>query len=242
MGGSNFASDEEFLQGGINDVRLLEEAAGLTGDDVVFDWGCGVGRLLVGIRQTLGNVRSYHGVDVQPDLIAWASANLADSHAKFSLSDTYNERYNPDGLKGPYLPAAPESVDVFYAYSVFSHMLEAHTSMYLQALSSCLQWSGRAMITAFVEDDVPACVENPSSYGPLEWSGRLHCVLYNKRFFEALISAAGLQVTSFSHGVETDGQSRYVLAKEVVLDSNDAALASGKPTAAGSRPSGVSQL
>ncbi len=213
MGGAHFMDDEEFIATAANDVVRLTTLASLTVDSRLLDWGCGAGRLAVGIREVYGRIADYHGVDVQKPLIDWASANLAGPGFRFTCLDLANERYNPDGSRVRSLGTGPSSVDVAYAYSVFSHLLAADTAAYLGLLSSALEPGGRALITCFVEDGVPDCVENPEGYGPLEWKGRLHCVRYDRAYFERLVDEAGLQVAGFEYGGETDGQSLYMLMR-----------------------------
>lgn len=211
MGGAHFREDTDFVAAAIRDVALLQRHAGLTRESRLLDWGCGAGRLAVGIRQSLGHVRDYHGVDVQPDLLDWARENLTDEHTRFTLVDQRNERYNPDGTPSFEIPAESGSVDVLYAYSVFSHMLEADVRGYAETIAGILAPQGRAVMTAFVENDVPDCEENPAEYRKLPWKGRLHCVRYDRQFFETLLWGAGLAVDEFVYGRETDGQSLYSL-------------------------------
>lgn len=87
------------------------------------------------MREHFGHIRDYHGVDIQAELIEWADQNLAGPHFRFSYVNVSNERYNPEGLPDRTLAAAPGSVDVFYAYSVFSHMNDegGRPPAYLQA-------------------------------------------------------------------------------------------------------------
>jgi cyclopropane fatty-acyl-phospholipid synthase-like methyltransferase len=211
MGGAHFREDTDFVAAAIRDVALLQRHAGLTRESRLLDWGCGAGRLAVGIRQSLGHVRDYHGVDVQPDLLDWAHENLTDEHTRFTLVDQRNERYNPDGTSSFEIPAEAGSVDVLYAYSVFSHMLERDVRGYAGTIAAILAPQGRALMTAFVENDVPACEENPAEYRKLPWKGRLHCVRYDRQYFETLLWDAGLAVDEFVYGRETDGQSLYSL-------------------------------
>lgn len=215
MGGKHFKKDAAFVAAAVRDVRKLQRRAGLTADSRVLDWGCGAGRLAVGIKHHLGHVTDYHGVDVQPDLIAWAQPNLTDDHTRFTLVDAHNARYNPDGRASYDIPADAGSVDVFHAYSVFSHMLTDDVAGYAATIARILAPGGRAWLTAFVEEDVPDCVENPDDYGPLEWQGALHCVRFNRQFFEATLASAGLVVEEYVHGRETDGQSAYVLSSRI---------------------------
>lgn len=211
MGGAHFRDDADFIASGVLEVRRLEGLAGLTRESRLLDWGCGAGRLAVGIKNSLGRIADYHGVDVQPALVEWAQQELTDDWTRFTLVDSRNERYNPSGAPERVIPAQPGSVDIFYAYSVFSHMLDDETADYFPIISEILAPGGRAVVTAFVEDAVPACVENPPDYGPLMWNGRLHCVRYERSYFEGLFAKAGLAIESFEYGNETDGQSLYVL-------------------------------
>lgn len=213
MGGAHFKDDDAFIATATRDVDRLIELAGLTTQSALLDWGCGAGRLAVGVFMRLGRVADYHGVDIQPELIAWAQENLAGPGYRFTCLDVANERYNPDGSLERTIAATDESVDVIYAYSVFSHMNPHDTAAYLELIAKALRSGGRAMITCFVEDDVPDWVENPEGYGPLAWKGRLHCTRFRRGYFEALVNASGLGVSYFEYGQETDGQSLYVLSR-----------------------------
>lgn len=211
MGGRHFKNDRAFIRTAVRDVKRLESCAGLTVDSRLLDWGCGAGRLAVGVREHLGRVADYHGVDVQAELIDWATENLAAPGFRFTCVDASNERYNPGGTPERTLSAEPGSVDVLYAYSVFSHMNDEDTPAYLALIREALAPGGKAFVTCFVEEDVPGWEENPEGYGPLEWKGRLHCTRFARRHFEDHVNAARLAVDRFEYGRETDGQSLYVL-------------------------------
>jgi cyclopropane fatty-acyl-phospholipid synthase-like methyltransferase len=213
MGGAHFRSDQKFVAGAVRDVRRLVRRAGLTEESSLLDWGCGAGRLAVGVKKELGHVRDYHGVDVQPELLNWAADNLSDEHTRFTLVDQHNERYNPGGETTYDIPAAADSVDVLYSYSVFSHMLTDDVRGYAGTIARILATEGRAFMTAFVEEGVPDCEENPEDYLKLEWKGPLHCVRFDRRFLESQLYDAGLAVDEFVHGRETDGQSLYILRR-----------------------------
>ncbi len=215
MGGQHFKNDNAFIKTAIRDVKRLERLAGLTENSRLLDWGCGAGRLAIGVREHYksGRIADYHGVDVQPDLISWARDNLTAPGFRFTCVDVANERYNPAGLPERTLAAEPGSVDVFYAYSVFSHMNDEDTPAYLQLIGEALSPTGKAFVTCFVEEGVPGWEENPENYGPLEWKGRLHCTRFDRRHFENHVTAANMAVDRFVYGRETDGQSLYVLRK-----------------------------
>lgn len=213
MGGVHFKDDKAFVATAVRDVKRLVDLCGLDTDSALLDWGCGAGRLAVGVREHLGRVRDYHGVDVQPELITWAENNLSGPGYRFTCVDVSNERYNPDGAPDRTLACEPGSVDVFYAYSVFSHMNDEDTAAYLQLIGTALSTEGRALVTCFVEEEVPDWEENPKGYGPLDWKGRLHCTRFARSHFESHVNSAGLAVSQFEYGRETDGQSLYVLRR-----------------------------
>lgn len=213
MGGAHFRTDEGFVEGAKADVEKLRRTAGLREDSRLLDWGCGAGRLAVGVKHVFGHIRDYHGIDVQRPLVRWAQRNLADEHTRFSFVDAHNDRYNPDGEASYAIPRKPGNVDVFHAYSVFSHMNSADVAGYSRTIASLLAPEGRAWITAFAEEGVPDETENPADFGDLEWSGPLHCVLFSREHLERMFADAGLAVVDFVHGEETDGQSAYVLRR-----------------------------
>ncbi len=215
MGGAHFKDDDAFIRTAVRDVKRLERLAGLNPNSRALDWGCGAGRLAVGMREHYQDHRiaDYHGVDVQPELIDWARTNLTAPGFRFTCVDVANERYNPGGAPERTIAAEPDSVDVFYAYSVFSHMNDDDTAAYLTLIGEALSESGKAFVTCFVEEGVPDWEENPAGYGPLEWKGRLHCTRFARRYFESLVAAGGMAVDRFIYGRETDGQSLYILRK-----------------------------
>ena len=53
MGGKHFKNDAAFIKTAVRDVKRLEKYAGLTKDSRLLDWGCGAGRLAVGVREHL---------------------------------------------------------------------------------------------------------------------------------------------------------------------------------------------
>lgn len=214
MGGVHFRSDEDFTRGAKRDVRSLIDLAGLTKSSRLLDWGCGAGRLAVGIRLEFGRIADYHGVDIQPRLLNWAAKNLTAPGFRFTLIDVAHRHYNPTGeLTDRTLQTPDDSVDIVYAYSVLSHLPGGDVEQYLKAICRALVPGGKAWFTLFVEDDVPTEVENPAGYGPIEWKVPLHCVRFQREHFEQMCQKAGLTIDHFEYGQETDGQSLYVVSK-----------------------------
>jgi SAM-dependent methyltransferase len=212
-GGAHFRTDEAFVASAVDEAGWLVER-GLVGPDrALLDFGCGAGRLAIGLLEAGVATRQYLGVDVRSDVVAWARRHLAGRAAGMSFIrvDARNRRYNPDGqpLESTRLPVSGGSFDVAYAYSVFSHLERDDAAVAFEKLRQALVPGGALVVTAFVEDGVPDVVENPSGYGPLAWTGALHCVRFSRRMFETLASDAGFTVRELVPATETDGQSRY---------------------------------
>jgi cyclopropane fatty-acyl-phospholipid synthase-like methyltransferase len=215
MGGKHFRSNDAFVASAKAEVGRLQERIGLESSSRLLDWGCGAGRLAIGVVEQMGRVDLYHGVDVQAPLISWAQRHLGDRAGfRFTHVDLANPRYNPSGEATRTIPGESGDYDAFYAYSVFSHLMDDDTAAYLAEVARLLRPGGKAFVTAFVEPGVPDVEENPAGYGPLEWSGPLHCVRFDRDFFEGMVKQVGLSVEDMVHGQETDGQSLYILRKD----------------------------
>lgn len=216
QGGHHFKDDAAFLAAGRRDARRLQETFGVTTQTRVLDVGCGNGRLAIGLLAQVGEMCAYTGVDVAPRSIAWCRRHITTEHPgiRFVHVDVANARYNPAGRRlsaGYRLPLPDRSVDVIHLYSVFSHMEPEDVRVYLREFSRLLADGGGVFLTAFVEDDVEPVTVNPAGYGPLRWSGELHCVRYERGFFTRLVDAAGLRIDRFHHRSDVDWQSAIVL-------------------------------
>jgi SAM-dependent methyltransferase len=212
--GEEFKDDAYFVKSARLEVVRLVEHAGLSAASEVLDIGCGPGRLAIGIVAELGNVARYTGVDVYGPAVDWCQRHLAPLHSNFRFVriDDENERYNPKGkAKNSPLPVADASVDVINLYSVFSHLTYGNIVKSLAEMRRVISPSGHVFLTAFVEDDVPNYAINPPFYQE-QWAGALHCVRFNREFFESMLHEAGFGVARFVHGRETNGQSAFYLS------------------------------
>ncbi len=221
FGGKEFKNDDFFLASAQSEAQRLVRRCGLSKASVVLDVGCGVGRLPIGILDQVGDIRVYRGVDVHSKSIRWCKLHIEGSHPSFQfrLIDVKNRCYNPDGspLSDSFrLPFDDSSFDIIYLYSVFSHMMPDDVSVYLGEFSRLLRPEGKVFLTAFLEEGVPDAVENPPDYR-MKWNGPLHCVRFNLSFFTGLVRDAGLRLSEFEYGQETDGQSAIYLSRTAVV-------------------------
>lgn len=217
-GGRYFLSDHDFVASGRREATRLINEAKLSGDKKLLDFGCGVGRLAVGLLDLGAEVKAYHGFDTNARVIEWCKAALERQDPKFQFDhiDMFNARYNPHGPIRPIVGSVdlPDGTfDMAYACSVFSHLTWYDATLYFRELARLTRRQATFVLTAFVEDDVPDYEVNPKGYGDLSWEGELHCVRYRRAFFELLAEEAGFEVEDFEYGREYDGQSRYVMRR-----------------------------
>lgn len=215
-GGHHFSRDRDFVRSASREVEQLIMLAGLVPTSRVLDVGCGAGRLAYGLIARFGSSITYDGIDVMEAPIEWCRTTISTAFPEysFSLVDVRNERYNPSGVVDAavaHLPFPARQFDLIYAYSVFSHMRARDVEAYLREFERVMASSARISVTAFIEEGVDDEAVNPPDYGPMIWSGELHCVRFSRRYFESAVRAARLEVLQFEYGLATDGQSRIIL-------------------------------
>jgi SAM-dependent methyltransferase len=216
LGGAHFRDNRAFVESGRRDVQKLRAAFNLDASSSILDVGCGVGRLPIGLLAEVGEPVDYVGADVNKSSIEWCRRHIEAHHAgiHFARLDVANARYNRRGQlidESFRLPWEAARFDVIFLYSVFSHMTSEDVRAYLREFQRLLKPDGGVFLTAFVEEGVPDVDVNPQGYGPLKWTGALHCVRFSLDFFGQMVNEAGLAVQTCDHGVETDGQSALYL-------------------------------
>lgn len=200
--GKNLQDDEFYLSSARREADHLVQSLGLNPESSLLDVGSGPGRLAIGILENLGRLRKYRGMDVSEKSIRWGQHYVTPRGPNFQFLhvNAENTRYNPQGEKiGAEfkLPFEGGEFDIICVYSVFSHMLTDDVRAYLEEFRRILRPEGRVCLTAFLEEGVPDVTENPEDYKGKDWTGPLHCVRYNKDFFEGLLDENGLQIDGF---------------------------------------------
>lgn len=215
QGGEHFADDASFVDSGVREARHLETYCDLASETRLLELGCGAGRLPIGLIEADAVPRSYVGLEVQSRHVAWCNRQIASRDPRFSfeLVNTANDRYNPYGIDECEYPVDDHSIDLVYAYSVFSHMVSPEIRRHLREIARVLSSDGVVCLTAFIEHGVEKEVVNPPS-GDAMWSGPLHCVRYSDGHFENMVLESGLVIQRLDRGSATDGQSRLHLALE----------------------------
>ncbi len=219
-----YARMGSFLQRGERFLHASISLCGLGPDERVLDVGCGFGRFAVPLTQYLDARGSYDGFDVDRDAIEWCRGAITSRYPRFRFhhADAYNGQYNREGTcpAADYaFPLADGVIDLVFANSLFTHLLQRDTEAYVREIARVLRPGGRAFITFFLLDDEastlvvagqavrPFADDQPPYWfprrlGPLrvENPERLEeAVAYDESFVRELFENAGLALT-IHHG------------------------------------------
>ena len=160
VGGSDFKrTGAEFLRYFIEIAHLRPEAR-------VLEIGCGSGRMALPLSRYLQD-GTYTGIDITPQSIAWCQRHISRRYPLFTFvhADLYNKRYNPDGklhANSYTFPFADRTFDFVFLTSVFTHLLPADATHYLQEIARLLAPQGNALLTFFLLNDRQARIGNTS--------------------------------------------------------------------------------
>lgn len=121
----------------------------------VFDFGCGCGRIARQLIQQQECPSRYVGVDLHRGAIRWCRRNLSPVARSFEFhhQNIRNLGLNPRGKseKVPF-PVGDNSILLFVAWSVFTHLTEDVASFYFSELARVLHPNGIAITTWFLFD------------------------------------------------------------------------------------------
>jgi len=98
-------------------VSLIKRYGHQVGDIDILEWGCGPGRIIRHLPDTLGGQSRVYGSDYNAESIDWATASIG--RVRFCRNEL-----------SPPLPFEDARFDFVYAISVFTHLSE----------ESCLKW------------------------------------------------------------------------------------------------------
>jgi ubiquinone/menaquinone biosynthesis C-methylase UbiE len=168
---------------------------GLRGGHYVIDLGCGSGRLSSSLTRRFGSEIEYLGTDVVPELLAYAKPRAASTY-RFAQTD---------GLS---IPAPDGSADFVAAFSLFTHLRYAESSIYLNEAYRVLRPCG-VLVFSFLELWRHRQVLIDTFWNA--WSG---CLPHRNTFFlPSLIPLWARRHGFLVEGREQNGQTVAVLRK-----------------------------
>ncbi len=151
VGGGDFRANGRAL------MRTLIDHAALAPDQGVLDIGCGAGRLALPLADYLDRTGAYTGFDVSRSAVRGCRRRLAARRPDFRFihADIRNGDYNAGGaVEGDdyVFPCSDETVDLVFAFSVFTHMRLSEIAHYLAESARVLRTGGRLAVTVYLVD------------------------------------------------------------------------------------------
>lgn len=148
----------DFWAVGWENVRIIEQFAGLRPAERVLDVGCGIGRVAWPLAQTLDKASTYHGFDAHDRYVAWCRTGLGLDAARFHFHhfDLFSTMYNPYGkvrAESFRFPWKDGAFTLTIATSLFTHLLAGGVVNYLNETARTLEPGGRMVASFFVLDD-----------------------------------------------------------------------------------------
>ena len=155
--------------------------------ETVLDIGCGCGRT-ARFLMLRPDIR-YVGFDVFKPAIDWANKHLvplAPDRLRFEHFDAYSAHYNPRGAlqaADVRFPVSDGSIDVAFAASLFTHLLEPDAIHYLAEAARSLRRGG-VLVASIHTEPAPG----------QRFSGREDRIDIEPAYFVSLAERAGLRV------------------------------------------------
>lgn len=106
----------------------------------VFDFGCGSGRVAHFLAKKI-KVKKYLGTDIVQELLDYAATKAPD-HFRFVKHHDLS------------VPAKDKTFDLAYAFSVFTHLLQTETFIYMEDIHRVLKPGGK-LVFSFLEFSEP---------------------------------------------------------------------------------------
>lgn len=154
MATSGAPSVENYLV--VGDAWSQTVSRRLAPGSTVLDMGCGCGKT-ARMLACHPHIARYVGFDVLPECIDWCRRYIAPLTAgrfEFLHFDIFSAEYRPDGkLRASEFgfPASDGTIDVAFAASLFTHLLEPDARHYLVELRRVLAASGKAIVSIHID-------------------------------------------------------------------------------------------
>jgi SAM-dependent methyltransferase len=148
---------ERWMQKSLPYLPSIAALAGVTPNDTILDVGCGPGRLTWELVTFLSPSGTYHGIEVQRDLVEDLERRFGRMpNFHFHHADLANSEYNGGGAANAEtyrFPLEDASIDLVVLRSIVTHLVPAEVDNYLSEIARVLRPGGRSYITWFLLDD-----------------------------------------------------------------------------------------
>lgn len=148
----------DFWEVGLENVRIIEQFAGLRPAERVLDVGCGLGRVAWPLSRVLDDRSTYDGFDPGELYVEWCREGLGLDPARYHFHhfDLFSTMYNPNGTlraESFRFPWDDGAFTLTIATSLFTHLLADGAANYIRETARTLAPGGRLVASFFVLDD-----------------------------------------------------------------------------------------
>jgi len=181
----------------------------------VFDLGCGSGRMAYPFAQLIAEDGKYYGADVWQEGIDICNQRFTQPQMSFHHIPANNNYYfdefkadTPNNFTLAFLPNA--GIDLIFAISVFTHLIEEDALAYLREFKRSLRPSGCAYITCFIIDqffmdfvdaqDIRPSFKETAPGHYQAYKGQDFFAGFTRHKWEQLLAEAGLEIISLERG------------------------------------------
>lgn len=124
-------------------LRRTIESRGLRDGDYLIDVGCGSGRLAWGLSQSkFRDTIRYLGIDIVPEMLEFAAEKCQQPAWRFEL------------VLEPKIPEADGTADMVCFASLFTHLMQEESFLYLREARRVLKSGGR-IIASYLDINAP---------------------------------------------------------------------------------------
>ena len=216
--GEFYRDDGNYYASMLSEADRLLTRLQVNKDTRLAEIGSSTGRTIIGLLQKIKSIKEYVGIDISLNNINWCIKHIGKNHGfcRFVHIDLNHPMYNPKGFvmfdENFAYPLPDDHFDIVYLNSVLPNLLDSEVKILCREFFRILKNGGRLFVTAFVEENVPDCEENPENYIKILTYPR-HIVRFNKEYFIKIFTDVGFEPDSFEHGTEIDFQSAAYFTK-----------------------------
>ena len=166
----------------------------------VLDFGCGCGRFARRLALAAAPTpKRYLGIDLHRGMIEWDQANLSPRLPgfRFEHHDVFNPGFNPNPRlpRVAPIPAEDQSVTLFIAYSVFTHLLQPSAEHYLGEVARVLRPGGVLLSTWFLFDKALfPMMQDFQNALYINSDDPTNAVIFDRRWLIESLEARGLRI------------------------------------------------
>ena len=129
-------------------------------NSTIVDIGCGCGKFAYHLRDYDYNGSKfrgkYVGIDIDTEMLSWCRGHFDSERFAFHLSSHASKVYNDSGTGEPYtLPLAPDTVNMVFSTSLFTHLLEPEILNYMSESFRVLIPGAVMVMNCFLMDYPP---------------------------------------------------------------------------------------